>query len=165
MSDAQEPRAESTKAVARRRSDGMPHVRHSGLGRAYFHDAYAWALRASWSVVLSLFAIVYVLINVIFAALFVAAGDVLVGARPGSFADAFYFSVQTLSTIGYGQFTPKGWGHALVLLESVTGVIVVALARYPSRSNRQHHARDFGRRAEPRRRASSTEAAIDVQLA
>ncbi len=111
-----------------RRGDGMPRVTHSGLPRAYFHDVYAWALRASWGVILALFAVTYTLINVVFAGLYLAAGDTIAGARPGSFADAFHFSVQTLSTIGYGQLTPQGMGHAIVAVESAVGIIVVALA-------------------------------------
>jgi len=126
MADAREEQPATPKVVRRR--DGMPRVTHAGLPRAYFHDVYAWALRTSWGVLLLLFAVAYGLVNVFFAALYLAAGDTIAGARPGSFADAFSFSVQTLSTIGYGQLTPVGFGHAIVAIESAAGVIVVALA-------------------------------------
>jgi inward rectifier potassium channel len=50
-------------------------------------------------------------------------------ARPGSFADAFWFSVQTFATIGYGQIGPNGFGaNAVVTVEALVGLMFQALA-------------------------------------
>src|SRR5205085_1475466 len=50
-------------------------------------------------------------------------------AQPGSFADGFFFSVQTLGTIGYGAMYPvTRLANALVTAESVIGLVVTALA-------------------------------------
>jgi inward rectifier potassium channel len=47
----------------------------------------------------------------------------------GGFLDAFAFSVQTISTIGYGALAPRtGMAHTLVTLESVVGLIGTAIA-------------------------------------
>jgi inward rectifier potassium channel len=78
--------------------------------------------------VLAIFISAYVVVNLAFALLYVLAGDVIAGAHPGSFTDAFHFSVQTFSTVGYGQMAPRGFGHVLVTLESAVGVLMVALA-------------------------------------
>ncbi|MBM4358916.1 MAG: ATP-sensitive inward rectifier potassium channel 10 [Deltaproteobacteria bacterium] len=99
-----------------------------GGNRKLMHDLHVWALGASWSVVLGLFVGAYVLVNLGFALLYLLAGDVIVGAVPGSFTDAFHFSVQTFSTVGYGQMAPRGIGHVLVTLESAVGVLMVAIA-------------------------------------
>lgn len=117
-------RPEQTTPASRRRVDARIVGRRGGSGT----DFYAWTLRAPWSVVLGLFVLAYVLVNLLFATLYLAAGDAIVGARPGSFADAFHFSVQTFSTVGYGQMAPKGIGDVLVMVESAVGVLSVAIA-------------------------------------
>ena len=66
--------------------------------------------------------------NTVFAGLYLAVGGVA-RARPGSFADAFFFSVQTLATIGYGEMYPLTLGaNLLVTAEAVLGLVVTALA-------------------------------------
>ena len=49
-------------------------------------------------------------------------------ARPGSFADAFFFSVQTLGTLGYGAWRrARLYVNLLVTAESFTGILIIAL--------------------------------------
>jgi inward rectifier potassium channel len=96
---------------------------------SHLRDVYAALLRARWPVVLAVFAVAYALVNVIFAGVYLAAGDPIVGARPGSFDDAISFSVQTLSTVGYGVLSPKPpWGNLIVGVETFTGILLVAVA-------------------------------------
>ena len=65
--------------------------------------------------------------NALFACLYVASGGVA-HAAPGSFADAFFFSVQTMGTIGYGTYYPESrLANALVVAESLTGLTLTAL--------------------------------------
>ena len=74
-----------------------------------------------------LLAAAYLLANVVFAGLYLVTGGVQ-GMRPGSFADAFFFSVQTLSTIGYGGMTPTGFAANLVVtVEAFFGLGLVAV--------------------------------------
>jgi len=94
-----------------------------------FFDFYARLLRAPWYRVILLFATFYAVANALFAALYLLAGDAIQNARPGSFLDAFSFSVQTMATIGYGAMSPRGVaGNVLVLAESFTGLVALALA-------------------------------------
>jgi len=109
-----------------RRPQVLPRVVGGKDGR--LRDFYVWALKTSWPMVLAIFITAYVTINLAFALLYLLAGDVIAGAHPGSFTDAFHFSVQTFSTVGYGQMAPRGLGHVLVTLESAVGVLMVALA-------------------------------------
>jgi len=52
----------------------------------------------------------------------------IANARPGSFEDAFFFSVQTLATIGYGGMSPASrYGHITVTIEAFFGVLMTAL--------------------------------------
>lgn len=95
-----------------------------------FDDLYHLLMVASWSRLLLTIAGVYLSINVIFGALFLLGGDdAITGARPGSFLDAFFFSVQTFSTIGYGVMAPKGaYASAVVTVEAFVGLLTVAMA-------------------------------------
>jgi inward rectifier potassium channel len=96
---------------------------------SWLRDFYAGLLRARWPVVLLVFAVAYALVNVLFACLYLAIGDAIVGARPGSFEDAVSFSVQTLSTVGYGVLSPRPpWGNVVVGGETFVGILLVAVA-------------------------------------
>ena len=98
-----------------------------GLQRGLLHDAYHSWLAASWTRALALVVIAYLAINLLFALLYLALGGVE-NARPGSFADAFFFSVQTIATIGYGKLAPVSLAaHLLVTIESFCGITGLAL--------------------------------------
>lgn len=101
----------------------------AGRARGVFTDVYVFLLGASWRRLVLTFAVIYLVLNTSFAALYLALGDAIHGARPGSFWDAFFFSVQTLSTIGYGVLNPKGGlGNLLVVVEAFSEIMIVALA-------------------------------------
>jgi inward rectifier potassium channel len=77
----------------------------------------------------ALLATAWVGANVAFACLYVLDLDGIANARPGSFADAFFFSVQTLGTIGYGGMAPKSpYVNAVVTVEAFVGLLGFALA-------------------------------------
>ena len=99
-----------------------------GLPRAPYKDLYHFVLRRTWPEFFLLAALAFLVANALFAALYVAQPGCVANARPGSFEDAFYFSVQTLATIGYGGMYPATrYAHAMVTLEAMAGVFSVAL--------------------------------------
>jgi inward rectifier potassium channel len=101
----------------------------AGTNHGYLHDLYAALLRARWSAVLGVFFSAYVLVNLLFACVYLLARDAIVGARPRSFEDAISFSVQTLSTVGYGVLSPRPpWGNLIVGVETFTGLLLIAVA-------------------------------------
>lgn len=92
------------------------------------HDLYFYLLAASWGRLLAFSFVLYLAINAAFAELYLLGGDCINNAQPGSFMDAFAFSVQTFATIGYGGMTPKTpYANLLVTVESFAGLILVAL--------------------------------------
>ncbi len=98
-----------------------------GRPRASIRDAYHLLLAAPWWADLAVIAGLFLAVNLVFAVLYVVVGGVA-RARPGSFADAFFCSVQTLATIGYGEMHPVTPGaNLLMTVEAVLGVIVTAL--------------------------------------
>lgn len=71
----------------------------------------------------------YALGNALFAGLFLLGGpDAILNAEPGSFADAFFFSVQTSASIGYGAMSPGNtYTDVLVAFEAILSLMGIAL--------------------------------------
>ncbi len=99
-----------------------------GLRPRPLSDLYHFLLTSRWWQLLLLIAAGYVAVNALFAAAYLALGDVIEHARPGSFADAFFFSVQTMATVGYGNFWPRTTGaNVLATTEMIVGGMGLAL--------------------------------------
>ena len=114
-------------AVVRRFGAGREVVA-LGLRSQPLRDVYLWLLAAPWRRFFALVLAVYVGANAVFATAYLALGDAIEEARPGHFGDAFFFSVQTMATIGYGKMAPRGLGaNALVTLEALVGLLGLAL--------------------------------------
>ena len=98
-----------------------------GFGRLQ-RDAYHFLLDASWPKLLGLLLSLYLAANALFAAAYLLQPGAIENARPGSFADAFFFSVQTMATIGFGKLLPRTtYANLLVVLETSTGIIGLAM--------------------------------------
>ncbi|MFT3916575.1 MAG: ion channel [Anaeromyxobacteraceae bacterium] len=103
-------------------------IRIVGVPRPRFGNLYHWLLRAGWGTAFAALTSAYLALNVAFALLFLVSGGVA-NARPGSFLDAFFFSIQTMGTIGYGAMYPASPAcEAVVAAESVTGLVFTAVA-------------------------------------
>ena len=91
-------------------------------------DLYHALLLAPWSVAFGVIALGYLAVNALFTCAYLALGGVA-NARPGSFVDAFYFSVQTMGTIGYGSMYPASHAANVVVVgESIAGLLITSLA-------------------------------------
>jgi inward rectifier potassium channel len=109
------------------RGDGFEIVR-IGNAKHVISDLYALLLDAAWWQLASSIILLYALSNIIFAFTYLILGDAIDKARPDSFQDAFFFSVQTMATIGYGKMTPNGLGgNILVSIEALFGLSFFAM--------------------------------------
>lgn len=99
-----------------------------GAPSSRFGDAYHWYLRAPWwRALLSIVTWVFG-IDLAFATVYWLSNGVN-GARPGSFYDCFAFSVETMSTIGYGEMQPATpFAHGVVMVQAFVGLLVTAVA-------------------------------------
>jgi len=99
-----------------------------GASRFDLSDPYHAALTVRWpTFVLGVFAL-YGLITSAFAALYLARSGCVANARPGSIGDAFFFSIETLATVGYGEMAPANvYGHLVSSAEIVTGMAFTAI--------------------------------------
>jgi inward rectifier potassium channel len=93
-----------------------------------WRDTYHLILTLSWPQFAGLIFGIYILINIVFAALYWVVGHSIAEMPPGSFADAFFFSVETLATVGYGHMYPDSlYGHIVATLEIITGMFGMAV--------------------------------------
>jgi inward rectifier potassium channel len=103
-------------------------IRVIGERRRPLRDFYHALLRLPWSVTIGVIAGSFLGWNALFALGFVLTGGVA-NAHPGSFADAFFFSAQTMGTIGYGAMYPQSMAaNILVVAEAIAGLTLTALA-------------------------------------
>jgi inward rectifier potassium channel len=106
----------------------IPPTRSIGLESHAFQDLYHSVLTCSWGAYFGGFAVAFLVANAIFAVLYTLAPGCIANAAHGSFYDAFFFSVQTMATIGYGAMSPATpYGHVVVTLEAVVGMLGVAM--------------------------------------
>jgi len=100
-----------------------------GLPRRGWNDAYHIVLTMPlWGLVLLLLA-AFLTLNATFAGLYMLDPGGVAGARPGSFSDLFFFSAQTLGTVGYGLMTPHSlYANVLSTAEMFLNLIFVALS-------------------------------------
>ncbi len=117
--------------------DGSFNVQRKGLRLGTSLSLYHTLLTTTWTRFMALIVVSYLLLNGLFALAFVLCGPgALVGAQPGAggaetaaFARAFFFSVETFSTIGYGNIGPAGLAANLVVtVEALVGLLWLALA-------------------------------------
>lgn len=93
------------------------------------NNFYHWLLATSWPQFFTLIVFVYVLSNIIFALGYLACGEgAITNTQEGSLLDHFFFSVQTMATIGYGRMTPNGVvPNTIVVFEAFFGIVYSAL--------------------------------------
>ena len=112
--------------VPRGRSETLASI---GLdGADWWHDLYYRALTISWPRFLGISVAIYLAANLMFATLYLLQPGAIGEARAGDFGDAFFFSVQTMATIGYGKLVPATvYANILVTFQTVFAILVLAL--------------------------------------
>ncbi|MFT5352952.1 MAG: inward rectifier potassium channel [Polyangiales bacterium] len=98
------------------------------LSTVLSRDFFFYFVDGSWRRIVGFFCFSFILINTVFAALFLLDSESIVGGT-GSFIDAFSFSVQTMSGIGYGALSPGNtYANVLVAIEAVISLLGIAVA-------------------------------------
>ena len=101
-------------------------VRSKGQRLSFHEDLYPFLLKLTWPRFFGLFALTFVALNALFAILYLLRPASVTGAT--TYADYFFFSIETFATIGYGEMTPNGtWAHLVMSLEALSGICATAL--------------------------------------
>jgi inward rectifier potassium channel len=113
--------------------DGSFNTRRLGIGWLSSLSPFYWLIAMSWTSFFALVTAVFFGINVLFALLYVLCGtDALTMSTPNPITDpfwrAFFFSIETLSTIGYGHIAPTNMAaHLVSSLEAFLSLVFAAL--------------------------------------
>ena len=113
--------------------DGSFNPRRDGLPLLRSLSFYHYFLTITWPKFFAIVVAGYMGANAVFALLYLACGvDSLAGAEParmgGPFWRAFFFSVETIGTVGYGNVAPNNFpAHVVMTAESLVGLLMFAL--------------------------------------
>jgi len=110
--------------------NGRANVRRvGGRPKRLFQDLFHAVLVAPWLAYIAGLVGLLLGFNLLFAGLYLFQPGSIDGARAGSWQDAFFFSVETFATVGYGVMHPATlFGHVLATAEIICGMLGVALA-------------------------------------
>lgn len=119
-------RSRERKKTPRRRSGVV--IRKAGRRWSGWRDPYHLILTLSWPRFFAFLAGFFLTLNLLFATAYWLVGGSIEHARPGSFLDAMFFSIETLATVGYGEMAPGSLvGHIISSLEILIGLMSVAI--------------------------------------
>lgn len=107
---------------------GKVRFRRTNAVKPEKHDLHRTILALSWPRFILVVMGAYFALNIAFAGLYLLGGDCLAGTQRGSLSDAFFYSVQTLSTVGYGHLYPANlYADIVTTLEIITGMFFIAV--------------------------------------
>jgi inward rectifier potassium channel len=125
--------AEGSHRLRMMNRDGSFNVKKVGVSSLESLGLYHWFLTMTWPRFFGAVSLFYLLINAFFAGIFVLCGpDALHGINGVTMTEhyiqSFFFSVQTLATVGYGAIYPNNFpANLVVTLETVVGLLATAL--------------------------------------
>ena len=92
-----------------------------------FADVYYWVMEMTWPAFVGLVCALFLIVNVLFGVIYAALPGEILNARPHSLVDGFFFSVDTLGTVGYGVMAPASHlAHAIASVEILAGLFFSA---------------------------------------
>jgi inward rectifier potassium channel len=99
-----------------------------GLHLNFWADISHRCMTASWPAFIGGAALVFVAFNAFFAVFYWIGGQPISNVPGGDYIDYLYFSIETLSTAGYGDMHPQThYGHFIATVELFTGIFSMSL--------------------------------------
>lgn len=109
---------------------GSREIETRGLADGFWTDLYHRSMTVYWPVFFGIAAAIFILLNAIFALIFYLGADPIANASPNlpKILSYFYFSIETLATVGYGDMHPEtDYGHLVATVEIFTGMCFLAV--------------------------------------
>jgi inward rectifier potassium channel len=99
-----------------------------GLNLNFWADISHRCMTASWPAFIGGAALVFIAFNAVFAAFYWIGNQPISNVPGGAYIDYLYFSIETLSTAGYGDMHPQThYGHLIATVELFTGIFSMSL--------------------------------------
>ena len=122
-----EPRHQPAHRAQRSRIGQREVVRY-GIARVVLQDLFHYFMTVTWPQVFVTIAVFFLGFDLLFGWLFYLEPGCIANLNPPGFLGAFFFSVETLATVGYGDMHPQTlYGHVLAMIEMFVGLMMLAL--------------------------------------
>lgn len=123
-----EPSSTHKPTHVRRVKVGQREVLTEGFRRVVFQDLYHYFMTISWPQLFATFGIFFLAFDTLFGYAYYLVPGCIANLNPPGFAGAFFFSVETLATVGYGDMHPQTvYGHSVAMLEIFVGLMSLAV--------------------------------------
>jgi inward rectifier potassium channel len=107
---------------------GPREIETLGLRQGFWTDLYHRSMTIYWPVFFGSAALLFVLLNAIFAGLYALGHEPIANVSGHNVLELFYFSIETLATVGYGDMHPQTeYGHTVATVEIFTGMCFLAV--------------------------------------
>jgi inward rectifier potassium channel len=107
---------------------GTREVVTEGIVRPLFHDLFHLFMTVSWPRLFATLAAFFLVFDLLFGLLYYLVPGCIANLSPPGFAGDFFFSVETLATVGYGDMHPQTlYGHSVAMIEIFVGLMSLAL--------------------------------------
>jgi inward rectifier potassium channel len=107
---------------------GTREVTTEGFARPIFQDLFHYFMTVSWPQLFATFAVFFLAFDLLFGLLYHLVPGCIANLNPPGFAGAFFFSVETLATVGYGDMHPQTlYGHSVAMIEIFIGLMSLAV--------------------------------------
>jgi len=121
-------RAERKPVGLRRVKVGTREVVTQGIAPAVLLDLYHYFMTVGWPQLFGTFAAFFLAFDILFGWIYYLVPGCIANLNPPGFAGAFFFSVETLATVGYGDMHPQTlYGHVVAMMEIFVGLMSLAL--------------------------------------
>jgi len=99
-----------------------------GLNQGFWGDLYHRAMTVSWPAFFGSAAALFIALNAVFGFVYSLGQDPIANAAQNGPLAYFYFSIETLATVGYGDMHPQtNYGHLIATIEIFTGMSLLAV--------------------------------------
>lgn len=116
------------RSAPRRVKVGQREIFTRGLSREVAHDLFHHFMTVSWPRLFATLVAFFLAFDIVFGLLYDLVPGCIANLNPPGFAGAFFFSVETLATVGYGDMHPKTlYGHVVAMAEIFVGLMSLAL--------------------------------------